>query len=237
MNKQGNMGQSNGRTSKDDLLRRLEELTDGAGLNGQGEGNELSEAERLARDAVKPKRRVDGELPGTARQKPMTSSMMEFAKALIEGKTQEQAYRDAYPDAQASQRSIKASAWRLSQDPRIKSLVQEHWGETVEALAEDSAATKRFVLKTLLHMVRSGKQENTQLRALELMGKTVGMFAKVEEKTEDVSLSPEQLKRELSVHLRLLSNVRPLQSINQSVNQSISPDVYISINQSVRPHI
>ena len=62
MNKQGNMGQSNGRTSKDDLLRRLEELTDGAGLNGQGEGNELSEAERLARDAVKPKRRVDGEL-------------------------------------------------------------------------------------------------------------------------------------------------------------------------------
>jgi hypothetical protein len=42
------------------------------------------------------------------------------------------------------------------------------------------------------------------------MGKSVGMFNKTEEKTEDTSLSADQLKRDLAGHLRLLNNVRPL---------------------------
>jgi hypothetical protein len=89
-------------------------------------------------------------------------------------------------------------------------MLNEHWGETVEAMAEDSVATKRFVLKSLLHYVKEGKQEGTRLKALELMGKTVGMFTKQEEKTEDVSLTAEQLKRDLAGHLRMLGNVRPM---------------------------
>jgi hypothetical protein len=89
-------------------------------------------------------------------------------------------------------------------------MLQEHWGETVEALAEDTAATKRFVLKQLLHYAKSGKQEGSRLKALELMGKSVGMFNKVDEKVEDTSLSADQLKRDLAGHLRLLNNVRPL---------------------------
>jgi hypothetical protein len=89
-------------------------------------------------------------------------------------------------------------------------MLQEHWGETVEALAEDAAATKRFVLKQLLHYAKSGKQEGSRLKALELMGKSVGMFNKVDEKVEDTSLSADQLKRDLAGHLRLLNNVRPI---------------------------
>lgn len=209
-----------GKTSREEYLRALEEMEwTGPENGGPDDENpvQLSEAEQMAHAADTPRIRKDGRPVGSERVKPLTAKQHAFARGLIEGKTQEQAYRDAYPDAQASQRSIKASAWRLSQDPRVKALVQEHWGETVEALADDAAATKRFVLKSLLHYVREGKQESTQLRALELMGKTVGMFAKVEEKTEDVSLSPEQLKRELSVHLRLLSNVRPMQRIIEPI--------------------
>jgi len=90
-------------------------------------------------------------------------------------------------------------------------MLNEHWGETVEVLAEDTAATKRFVLKTLLHYVKSGKQEGSRLKALELMGKTVGMFSKQEEKvTDEVSVSAEQLKKDLAGHLRLMGNSRPM---------------------------
>ena len=199
----------NGRTTKDELLKRLEELDNDARLNEQDEGEGLSEAERLARDAVPPKRRVDGELVGTPRQKPMTSSMMEFAKGLIEGKTQLEAYRNAYPNAKANERTLKANAWKMSQDIRIQKMLQEHWGETVEALTDDAVAVKRYVIKNLLELSKDAKQEGSKLKALELMGKSVGMFKQSEEK-DDKDVTAEQLKQELARHLKLVRNVRPI---------------------------
>lgn len=198
---------SKGRTNKDALLKRLEELTEGTGLNGHGEAPELSEAERLARDAVAPKRRKDGEIQGTPKQKPMTSSMMEFAKGLIEGKTQLEAYKQAYPNAKANDRVLKTNAWKLAQDVRIQKMMQEHWGQTVEALTEDAVAVKRYVIKNLLEMSKDAKQEGSKLKALELMGKTVGMF-KPAQTEEDETLSAEQLKQELAKHLKLVGNVK-----------------------------
>lgn len=203
------MGNGNGRTSKDDLLRRLDELTVGDGLNGDDEAPELSEAERLARDAVPPKRRVDGEMVGTPKAKPLTSSQMEFAKGLIEGKTQLESYKAAYPNAKAGDKVLKANAWRLSQDMRIQRMLQEHWGETVEALTEDAVAVKRYVIKNLLELSKDAKQEGSKLKALELMGKSVGMFKQSEEKDEK-ELTAEQLKQELARHLKLVRNVRPI---------------------------
>ena len=198
---------SKGRTNKDDLLRRLEELTDGTGLNVDDEAPELSEAERLARDAVAPKRRVDGELQGTPRHKPMTSSMMEFAKGLIEGKTQLEAYRQAYPNAKANDRVLKTNAWKLAQDIRVQKMLQEHWGQTVEALTDDAVAVKRYVIKSLLDLSKDAKQEGSKLKALELMGKSVGMF-KPAQAEEEESLTAEQLKQELAKHLKLVGNVK-----------------------------
>jgi hypothetical protein len=66
-------------------------------------------------------------------------------------------------------------------------------------------------MKTLLHYVKEGKQEASRLRALELMGRTVGMFTvKDTAQVDDSAVSAEQLKKELAGHIRLLSNVRPL---------------------------
>jgi hypothetical protein len=197
----------NGRASKDELLRRLEQVM----LDGDGNQNDtatgLSEAERLARDAVPPKRRVDGELQGTPRAKPMTSSMMEFAKGLIEGKTQLEAYQNAYPNGKATDRTLKTAAWKLAQDPRIQRMLQEHWGQTVEALTDDAVAVKRYVIKSLLELSKEAKQEGSKLKALELMGKTVGMFKQTVQEDDD-SVTADQLKQELAKHMRLVGNVR-----------------------------
>ena len=218
---------SKGRTNKDDLLRRLEELTEGGRLNGDDEGPELSEAERMARDAIAPKRRKDGEIQGTPRQKPMTASMMEFAKGLIEGKTQLEAYKEAYPNAKANDRVLKTNAWKLAQDVRIQKMMQEHWGQTVEALTEDAVAVKRYVIKNLLEMSKDAKQEGSKLKALELMGKTVGMF-KPAQAEEDDTLTAEQLKQELAKHLKLVGNVKRIskaQIIDIPSPTVISPSV------------
>ncbi len=136
---------------------------------------------------------------------------MEFAKGMIAGKTMRQAYRDAYPNAKGSDQVITSAAYRLSRDERIQKMLNEAWGETVEVLAEDVAATKRYVLKELLALSKGGKQEGSRLKALELMGRAAGMF---QQTTEAVAEKPtaEQLRKELSGHLKLLDNVKPLKA-------------------------
>lgn len=202
-----------GRASKDELLAALE----AAHLPGDEwveEGPELSEAERLAAHAEPPVIRVDGKPRGTEEYKrvqPLTPSQMEFAKGCIAGKTMRQAYRDAYPNAKGSDQVITSAAYRLSRDERIQKALQEAWGETIEVLAEDTAATKRYVMKELLALTKGGKQEGSRLKALELMGRAAGMF---QQSTEAPTEKPtaEQLRKELSGHLKLLDNVKPLKA-------------------------
>jgi hypothetical protein len=134
---------------------------------------------------------------------------MMFARLLVEGKTQLEAYKEAYPNAKATDRTLKAGAWKLAQDIRIQKVLQEHWGETVEAMVEDQVAVKRYVIKQLLEMSKESKQEGSKLKALELMGKTVGMFKHTEKEEED-NVSADQLKMELAKHLKLVKNVRPI---------------------------
>jgi hypothetical protein len=177
--------------------------------NDEGLG-ELSEAERLAAHADAPTVRVDGKpysSPRGERARPLTTSQIAFAQGIIQGKTYRQAYKDAYPNAQGSDSSITTSAYKLSRDPRVQALVQDALDETVEHLAEDVAGTKRYVLKQLIAHSKGAKQEGTKLKALELLGKSVGLFIdKAEVKTETVTA--EQLKRELGQHLKLLPSAK-----------------------------
>jgi hypothetical protein len=200
-----------GRASKDELLQALED----AHLQEpdiEDDGPEISEAERLASRAEPPVMRVDGKPRGTEDYKkiqPLTASQMEFTKGCIAGKTMRQAYRDAYPNAKGSDQVITSSAYRLSRDPRIQKALQDAWGETIEVLAEDTAATKRYVMKELLALTKGGKQEGSRLKALELMGRAAGMFQIATDKPVDKP-SAEQLRKELSGHLKLLDNVKPM---------------------------
>ena len=203
-----------GRASKDELLQALED----AHLQepeDEDDGPEISEAERLAARAEPPVIRVDGKPRGTEDYKkiqPLTASQMEFTKGCIAGKTMRQAYRDAYPNAKGSDQVITSSAYRLSRDPRIQKALQDAWGETIEVLAEDTAATKRYVMKELLALTKGGKQEGSRLKALELMGRAAGMFQIATDKPVDKPTA-EQLRRELSGHLKLLDNVKPMRGV------------------------
>ena len=171
---------------------------------------EMSEAERLALHADSPTLRVDGRphsSPRGERVRPLTVSQVAFSQGIIQGKTYRQAYKDAYPNAQGSDSSITTSAYKLSRDPRVQALVQDALDETVEHLAEDVAGTKRYVLKQLIAHSKGAKQEGTKIKALELLGKSVGLFIdKAEVKTEAVTA--EQLKRELGQHLKLLPSAK-----------------------------
>ena len=181
-------------------------------LNMLGAGpEELAEGEQAAVMAEPPRERADGKPWGIGgpRQRALTPAQVTFAQALIEGKPLNQAYREAYPNTQAKDNTIAAAAHRLSKHPRISAMVRAAWEESVEALTDDVQATRRYVVKSLLHMVQTAEQDATRLRALEALGRASGAFTPAPaEKPQAVT--PEQLRRELQGHLRLLDNVKPL---------------------------
>ena len=88
-------------------------------------------------------------------------------------------------------------------------MINASWDETIDYLAEDIAGTKRYVLRKLVALSKGAKQEGSQLKALELLGKSIGLFQQQEEKA-DKALPADQLKKELQQHLKLLDNVKPL---------------------------
>jgi hypothetical protein len=170
---------------------------------------DLSEAEQLAHLAEKPIRRKDGEHRGSdvKRPKPLSPRQVLFTQGVIQGKSLRQAYRDAYGNDTGSDASISASANKLMKDPRIKHILEEAWEETAEHLSEDISASKRYVLKGLLALSKKAKQEGTKLKALELMGKACGLFTPTDVQDKTV-ITADQLKRELSGHMRLLEQAK-----------------------------
>ena len=203
-----------GKSSKEEYMQALEDagVEDYQDDENQGEGD-LSEAERYALHADAPPRRLDGNVVGSTSPRPraLTTSQLMFAQGVIQGKTYRQAYRDAYPNAKGSGESITASAYKLMRDSRIQALVNDAWEQTADVLVEDIVASKRYILKQLVAHSKTAKQEGTKLKALELMGKAVGLFKHDDAGKVDIA-TPEQLKKDLAVHLRLLDNVKPIKS-------------------------
>ena len=197
-----------GRTTSEEYLAKLEELESSDENSGEGE---MSEAERLAMLADKPRIRIDGQVVGSMhkRERPLTASQIAFSNCLIRGATLKVAYREAYPNSKANDACVMSNASKLAKDIRIKRLVNDGVEETIEHLSEDVAGTKRYVLKQLLAHSKEAKQEGTKLKALELLGKSVGLF--IDKTQAEIKQStPDELKRELATHLKLLNNVRPL---------------------------
>jgi hypothetical protein len=96
-----------------------------------------------------------------------------------------------------------------------QALVESLWQSSKENLVNDAVATRRHVMEELLKHSQDAKQEGTKLKALELMGKAVGMFTdRVEQKIEEVST--DRLKAELKSSLDLLDNVKPFKPVKKA---------------------
>ena len=177
------------------------ERMNGAGINP----DQASEAEWLASQADKPNESVNGNVIGlNQKKKPLTESQEKFARGIIEGKTKKQAYREAYPNQTGTDATINAAAYKLLRDQRVQKYISDSWEEQTENIAEDLIATKRYVMRSLLALSKTGQQESSRLKALELLGRHAGMWEK-QIQTEQ-RLTAEDLRRELSAHLKLVGS-------------------------------
>ena len=198
---------------KSKLIETLEEDTIVDRDNNESEpaaGLEISERLRASVAGVPIKKRKDGKPIGdksTDRTR-TTPRQKAFASLILQGHSPREAYEKAYEVKSDNAASHASSANKLLKNPKISALVEGLWHSSRENLVNDAIATRRHVMEQLLLHSQEAKQEGTKLKALELMGRAVGMFTdKVESKVEEVSTT--QLKEELKSSLALLDNVKP----------------------------
>jgi len=166
-----------------------------------------SEQLRATVESIEPRRTRDGKVYGVKRDTKgrVTAKQRLFASLIVQGESPRESYRKAYNCLTANESTIATSANRLMNDPKVSVLLQSSLDKREENLVSDAVATRRHVMTELLEHARSMKSEGSKLKALELIGKAVGMFTdRVETKIEEVST--EQLKRELEGHLSLLDD-------------------------------
>jgi hypothetical protein len=176
---------------------------------------EDSEAMRIAVSKIREKRSSKGKIIGvdTEEQKKEKSSRLTpqqhlFCRAILNGESQIDAYKSAY-NTNASDAVIAVNANRLMKNKKISARLGSFDDSLKEKIIEDAVRTRRFVMERLHDRVTSAKTESTELKALELMGKAVGMFTdRVEQTVEQINT--DQLKEELKVHLKLLDNIKPI---------------------------
>jgi hypothetical protein len=155
-------------------------------------------------EGTKERKRIDGKAWGVKTDVPrITPKMRQFASLVAQGNSPRDAYRKAYAvRTDTAESTVMASANKLMKDSRITGLMEPIWESIKQNVIDDAIATRRHVLEQLhTHASDANVRTSDRLKALELMGKAIGMFVdKSEAKVEQVD--PEQLKRELDSHLK-----------------------------------
>jgi hypothetical protein len=137
------------------------------------------------------------------RHREMTHNMRAFIAAKLTGKTSRASYREAYPNDKGNDNTVSANAYKLTKHPLVAKALADAAGQVDEALVEDMAASKRYVIQSLITLSRNAKQEGSRLKALELLGRAAGAFTSAAP-VEAPAPTAAQLKQELAGHLKLL---------------------------------
>ena len=107
----------------------------------------------------------------------MTPKQHQFAREVVLGKSQADAYRSAYNTAGMNDNSIRREASRLMDNPNVATTVVELQQKADAAVVQERIASREEVLQTLTGYMHSGEpRDSVRLRAAELMGKHYGLF-------------------------------------------------------------
>ena len=137
----------------------------------------------------------------------MTPKQHQFAREIVLGKSQADAYRAAYDTLRMNDNSIRREASRLMDNPNVATTVAELQQEADAAVVQERIATREEVLQTLTGYMHSGEpRDSVRLRAAEMMGKHYGLFT---ERIEAVvpERSPEEITAELEEKLTSLLGI------------------------------
>ena len=129
----------------------------------------------------------------------LTAKQMKFVEEVSEGGSQSNAYRKAYDTSQMAPKTIWEEASRLRRHPKVAARIEELEAEKEARRRMQALSREDRVLQELEKIAFGDAPASGRLKALELLGKHVGLFKPkevpvVERSVEDIS---NQLKRRL----------------------------------------
>ena len=137
----------------------------------------------------------------------ITAKQYEFARLVAEEHlTSSDAYRKAYrPTIFVKNKSIHEMACRVMTNIKVQSMIRSIQHERDEENRTRAIRREEYVLKKLTEEVEYGDKASSRIRALELLGKTVGMFSdKVVLDTIKIDRTSEEIKEDLKLKLQKL---------------------------------
>lgn len=114
----------------------------------------------------------------------ITEKQEAFVRGLLVGKTQAQAYRDAYDTGGMSDDSVYSEASRLARKAAVRKRL-----EILRKELDDAAiANARERLELLTQIIRGERPVGDKLKAVDLMNKMTGAYHQKEEPDADVTV-------------------------------------------------
>jgi hypothetical protein len=135
----------------------------------------------------------------------LTAKQEAFCMAILEGTGWSDAYRQAYDAENMSAASIHREAYALATNPKIASRLERAEREKqAEQRMQRLSRAERVVQKLEQIALREGDTDGTQVRALELLGKTLGLFVDRVEKEDKTQRDADSIRAELEARLNRL---------------------------------
>ena len=126
----------------------------------------------------------------------LTAKQNAFAVSLVDSLPASEAYRQAYDADGMKPESVWVESCRLATNPKVALRVSELRAEQEEERRMLRLSHAEAVLERLEHEALEAKTDSTRVRALELIGRHLGMFTdKVEITTQERSV--EMIEQEI----------------------------------------
>ena len=139
-------------------------------------------------------------------QNQLTAKQDTFALEVVNGCSFSDAYRRAYGAENMKPQVIHIEASRLAANPKVALRLGELSREKDEDRRLQAIRREDFVLDGLMHESVNAESDSARVRALELIGKTIGLFADRPIKEDAPELTAAELEQEIFKKLSYLSN-------------------------------
>ena len=135
------------------------------------------------------------------KEQPLTGKQEAFAKLVASGSMLSDAYRECYSADNMKSSTLWSEACRLAQNPKVSARIKDIQADMEQSHRTRLLRREEWVLKSLQEEAVSADNASSRIRALELVGKTVGMFTDRIEQAETSERSASEIEKELTARL------------------------------------
>jgi len=134
-------------------------------------------------------------------ERPLTGKQEAFAKLVASGSMLSDAYRECYSADNMKSSTLWSEACRLAQNPKVSTRIKDIQADMEQSQRMRLLRREEWVLKSLQEEAVSADNASSRIRALELVGKTVGMFTDRVEQSDTTERSASDIERDLRAKL------------------------------------